>query len=165
VVGRASRGFTYLAILFAVAIVSGGLALAGEVWHTAQQREKEAELLRIGDEYRKAIERYYLSGPRQYPRALEDLLKDPRHAGTVRHLRRLYADPVSSLPWHPVPAPDGGIAGVHSVSMETPRKSDGFPQRYQDFSKARTYADWKFVFVPSRQSVTTADGGRNDASR
>ena len=43
-----------------------------------------AELLHVGNEYRKAIERYYLSGPRQYPRTLADLLMDPRQPGTAR---------------------------------------------------------------------------------
>lgn len=147
-VGRHPKGFTYLAILFAVAILSGGLAMAGEVWHTTMQREKEAELLRVGEEYRQAIERYYLAGPRHYPRTLEDLLKDPRHAGTVRHLRRLYPDPISGGDWTVVSAPGGGIAGVHSTSTASPMKVEGFPLLYRDFAKASAYADWKFVFVP-----------------
>jgi type II secretory pathway pseudopilin PulG len=152
-VGARSRGagFTYLAILFAVAILSGGLALAGEAWHTTVLREKEAELLHIGDEYRRAIERYFLSGPRQFPRSLEDLLMDPRHAGTVRHLRKLYPDPISGGEWAVVKAPDGGIAGVHSVSTEAPVKVAGFPAVYRDFAKARSYAEWKFVFVPAER--------------
>ena len=75
---RRVAGFTYMTILFIVAIMGAGLALVGEVWHTAAVREKEAELLHVGNQYRKAIQRYYLSGPRQYPRTLDDLLKDPR---------------------------------------------------------------------------------------
>ena len=55
----------------------------------------EAELLYGGNQYRRAIERYYVSGPRQFPRALEDLLKDPRKPGTERYLRKLYIDPLS----------------------------------------------------------------------
>ena len=47
------RGFTYLTVLFVVAILAGGLALVGEVWHTRRAREKEAELLFIGNQYRK----------------------------------------------------------------------------------------------------------------
>ncbi|HJV09936.1 MAG TPA: type II secretion system protein, partial [Burkholderiales bacterium] len=74
-----SRGFTYLGVLFLAVIMAGGLAITGDVWHTATMREKEAELLFVGNQYRKAIQRYYLTGPqRQYPRSLEDLLKDPR---------------------------------------------------------------------------------------
>src|SRR5205807_5607167 len=39
------RGFTYLTVLFIVAILMGGLALVGEVWDTWAKREKEADLL------------------------------------------------------------------------------------------------------------------------
>ena len=49
-----ARGFTYLTVLFMVAILAGGLALIGEVWHTSAMREKEAELLFVGQQYRKA---------------------------------------------------------------------------------------------------------------
>jgi len=151
VVGQARRcdGLTYLTILFVVAIMGGGLALAGEVWHTAAQREKEAELLHIGNEYRKAIERYYLAGPRQYPRNLSDLLTDPRQPGTVRHLRRTYPDPITGAPdWGLVKAPDGGVAGVYSLSEERPLKNVGFRLLDKGFEGAVTYANWKFIATP-----------------
>lgn len=140
------RGFTYLTVLFLVAILAGGLALAGEVWHTSAMREKEAELLFIGHQYRKAIERYYLSGPqRQYPRTLEDLIKDPRRPNPERYLRRLYPDPVTGKDFALVKAPDGGILGVHSPSAQKPLKSGGFRVRDAAFEGASKYADWKFV--------------------
>ena len=145
-------GFTYLAALFAVAILGGGLALAGEVWETSAKREKEAELLFAGNQYRKAIERYFLSGQQQYPRALEDLLKDPRRPGTVRYLRKLYPDPLTGKEWGLVKAPDGGILGVHSLSQERPLKAAGFRLRDAAFEGAQKYSDWKFVHalpVPS----------------
>ena len=146
-VRRASRGFTYLAVLFVVAILGGGLALAGEVWQTSATREKEAELLFVGNQYRGAIERYYLSGPqRQYPRELEDLLKDARMPGTRRYLRRLYADPMSGkAEWGLVKAPDGGIMGVYSLSEEATFKRAGFRRRDATFAGALKYSDWKFV--------------------
>lgn len=140
------RGFTYLTALFMVAILAGGLALAGEVWHTSAAREKEAELLFIGHQYRKAIERYYLSGPqRQYPRALEDLLKDPRRPGAERYLRKLYPDPVTGKAFALVKAPDGGILGVHSPSEDKPFKTGGFKVRDAAFEGKSKYSDWKFV--------------------
>jgi type II secretory pathway pseudopilin PulG len=140
------RGFTYLAALFMVAILSGGLALAGEVWDTSARREKEAELLFVGNQYRSAIQRYFLSGPqRQYPRALEDLLKDARRPGTERYLRRLYPDPITGKEWVLVKAPDGGILGVHSASQESPLKVAGFRPRDATFESAKAYSDWKFV--------------------
>lgn len=145
-----SGGFTYLTILFIVAIMGVGLALIGQVWHTAALREREAELLHVGSEYRKAIERYYLSGPRQYPRNLTDLIKDPRQPGTVRYLRKLYPDPVSGKDeWGLVKAPDGGIAGVHSTSEDKPLKSGGFAVRDKEFEAKEKYSDWKFIYSPA----------------
>ena len=147
-------GFTYLSILFAVAIMGAGLALTGEVWHTAAAREREAELLQVGEEYRKAIERYYLSGPKQYPRTLADLLKDPRQPGTVRYLRRLYPDPITgSAEWGVVKAPDGGVAGVFSPSEASPLKVAGFVVRNADFEGKKKYSDWKFVYSPATAAI------------
>ena len=147
-------GFTYLTALFIVAILAGGLALIGEVWHTTTLREKEAELLYVGNQYRKAIERYYLNGPRQYPRALADLLKDPRKAGTERYLRRIYVDPITGKDeWGRGNAPDGGIMGVHSLSAERPLKSAEFRTRDKEFENTEKYSDWKFVFTPALQAT------------
>ena len=144
------RGFTYLSVLFVIAMMGGGLALVGELWHSAATRDREAELLFVGNQYRKAIERYYLGGPRQYPRALEQLLKDARKPATERYLRRLYPDPVTgSGEWGLVKAPDGGIMGVHSLSEAAPVKSANFLARDKEFAGAAAYTDWKFVFVPA----------------
>jgi type II secretory pathway pseudopilin PulG len=146
---RANRGFTYLIALFLVALMAAGSATLGEMWHTASLREKEAELLYVGNQYRKAIERYYLTGPRLYPRTLEQLLKDPRAPATVRHIRQLYPDPITgSSEWALVKAPDGGIMGVHSRSEAPPLKKASFKLRDRELADAKTYADWKFVFNP-----------------
>jgi type II secretory pathway pseudopilin PulG len=153
VVSTREQGFTYLAALFAVAILGGGLALVGEVWETSAKREKEAELLFAGDQYRKAIERYFLSGQRQYPRSLEDLLKDSRRPGTVRYLRKLYPDPLTGKEWGLVKAPDGGILGVHSLSQEKPLKVAGFRARDAAFEGAQKYSEWKFVHALPAQPV------------
>ncbi len=49
------RGFTYLSLLFFVAVLSVGLATVAVSWQTARQREKEAELLYAGAAFREAI--------------------------------------------------------------------------------------------------------------
>jgi len=140
--------------------MAGGLALIGEVWHTAAVRERETELLHVGNEYRKAIERYYLAGPRQYPRSLADLLKDNRQPGTVRHLRRIYVDPITGKDdWGLVKAADGGIAGVHSLSQDAPLKSGGFAVRDAAFEGKAKYADWQFIYAPA-PAVTRAPATR-----
>ena len=145
---RASQGFTYLTAIFAVALIGLGLMLAGEAWRTAMQREREAQLLYIGNQYRSAIGRYYRGGPAQYPRSLADLLKDARQAGTARYLRKLYPDPVTGADnWGLVKTPGGDIMGVYSLSSATPFKTFGFAEG-NDFADAKTYADWKFVYQP-----------------
>ena len=148
------RGFTYLTVLFLVAFMGLGLALAGEVWQTGLAREREAQLLYTGNQYRRAIERYYLSGLHQYPRSLEDLLKDPRRPDTQRYLRKLYPDPVAPKgEWGIVKGPDGGIMGVYSQSGDKPIKVTGFALVNRDFENAGKYSDWKFVYSPQTQQV------------
>jgi type II secretory pathway pseudopilin PulG len=146
------RGFTYLTVLFLVALMGLGLSLAGELWHTSVMREREVQLLYAGNQYRRAIERYYVSGLNQFPRALEDLLKDPRKPGTERYLRKLYPDPLTGKgEWGIVKAPDGGIMGVFSQSEDKPIKTSGFAFVNRDFEGAGKYSDWKFVYNPASQ--------------
>jgi type II secretory pathway pseudopilin PulG len=146
------RGFTYLTALFVVAILAGGLALAGTVWEQAAQREREAELLFIGQQYRRAIGLYYDSTPgtvKRYPQALEDLLKDPRQPATQRYLRKLYPDPFGGKEWGVVKGSDGGVAGVYTLSEAKPIKVSGFKVRDASFEGAQTYAAWKFTHTPA----------------
>lgn len=162
---RRAAGFTYLTVLIVVAIMGVGLALVGELWHTAAAREREAALLHVGEQYRRAIERYVLGGPRQYPRTLADLLQDPRKPGVERYLRQPYPDPVTnSDDWGLVKAPDGGVMGVHSRSTGKPFKAARFPPALAAFEGAKTYADWKFVFVPADQPVAQTPGAVKPAA-
>lgn len=145
-------GFTYLVLLFAVAIAGVGLAAAGVMWHTAQQRGKEAELLFIGEEFREAIALYYYRTPgqvREYPRALGELLEDPRYPSVQRYLRRIYRDPMTGRPeWGLVRTPEGRIMGVYSLSKERPVKVSNFAEAHKAFANKAAYADWKFIFEP-----------------
>ncbi len=157
IVNPRERGFTYVAVLFAIAFMSLGLALTGEVWRTALARDRETELLYAGNQYRRAIERYYLNGPRQFPRALQDLLKDPRKPGTERYLRKLYFDPLTGKnEWGLVKAPDSGIMGVYSLSEDSPKKVANFGFANREFEGASKYSDWKFIYNPGAQQVPIA---------
>jgi len=151
------EGFTYLTILFVIAFIGIGLAVAGQVWHTQALRDREADLLFAGDQYRLAIQRYYLSGPRQFPRSLEDLLRDPRQPGIARYLRKLYFDPVTGKSeWGLVRAPDGGIMGVYSTSDDKPIKTGGFSVADAAFEGAEKYSDWRFVYAGQTQAPSTS---------
>ena len=144
----AQRGFTYLGFLLFVAIAGAGLAAYSELASHAAQREKEAELLFRGEAYRAAIESYYRKEQR-YPQSLEQLVEDKRYPTPVRHLRRLYPDPLTGeASWALVEAPGGGVMGVHSRSEEAPIKTANFSLKNQLFADAQTYADWKFVHSP-----------------
>ena len=150
--GKCCCGFTYVALLIAVAVIGVGLAAIGPVSHTFQLREKEGQLLFVGDEFRRAIGMYYERSPgglKQYPKKLEDLLRDERYPNVQRYLRKIYADPVTGKKdWGLVEVPGIGIMGVYSLSELPPVKTANFPALYQSFQNARTYSDWKFVYVP-----------------
>jgi type II secretory pathway pseudopilin PulG len=153
-------GFTYLAMLLAVAVIGIGLAATSEVWVQSRQREKEQELLFVGNQFRQAIGLYYRNSSDQltpgvaYPKKLEDLLEDKRGVVTKRHLRRLYADPLTGkTDWGliPIKAPDGDrIMGVYSKSQMTPIKTAGFRERDKTFEGANHFSDWKFFYEPQR---------------
>lgn len=161
---RSQGGLTYLGVLLAVAILGTGLAATGMVWRTARLQDNEKELLFVGNEFRKAIEAYYLRSPgpvKQYPPNLEALLQDQRIPTTERYLRRIYRDPITDLPdWGLVRAPEGGIAGVFSLSEARPMKQANFSERDAAFAKAAKYSDWRFVFMPQ----TTMAGGLGPAT-
>jgi type II secretory pathway pseudopilin PulG len=144
---RVQRGFTYIGFLIAVAVTGMGLASYAEFASHAAQREKEAELIFRGEQYRDAIASYYKKEQR-YPKALDELLEDKRFPMPVRHLRRLYRDPVTGAEWALVEAPGGGVMGVHSKSEEAPIKTGNFGAKNQEFTDLPTYADWKFIHSP-----------------
>lgn len=150
------RGFTYLAILFAIVFLGIGLVAVSEVWTTASQRDKEEELLYVGREIRNAIGRYYEASPagnKRYPPSLEDLLKDSRFPTIKRHLRQIYRDPLTNeATWGLIAAPTGGIRGVHSLSDKEPIKLAGFDSDEEAFAGKKKYADWMFIFAPPSTS-------------
>jgi type II secretory pathway pseudopilin PulG len=150
---RCQRGLTYIALLLAIALHGAVLAAAGSVWYIAQKREKERELLFIGDQFRRAIRAYAQGGPGlqgQLPKTLDDLLLDPRFPGVKRHLRKIFVDPVTwKKEWGLVKTPDANaIIGVYSLSEEAPLKMTNFQPADQAFEGAAKYADWKFVYKP-----------------
>ena len=153
---RSARGFTFLWVLLAVAFLGIALAAVGTMWATVAQRDREAQLLFVGDAYRNAIASYYNSGPvaHQLPRDLEDLVDDRRLPQPRRHLRRLYADPMTGrTDWQLSRDPDGGIFGVSSTSQRAPFKRSNFSAQDGQFEGTECLCDWKFEFTPSRAAV------------
>jgi len=149
---RGAAGFTYLGVLFAVAVLGMALAMAGTLWSISDRREREARLLWTGDQYRQAIASYFLSGPagvRQYPQSLDDLIEDHRGPVLQRHLRRQYPDPMTGQSdWQLERLGDGAIIGVRSASTDRPIKQAGFREEDTAFESASCYCDWVFAYLP-----------------
>ncbi|MCV2354915.1 type II secretion system GspH family protein [Paucibacter sp. B2R-40] len=113
------RGFTYLWLLFMVALGGVALAALGQRQQLVQQREREAELRFRGEAIAKAIGGYMRASPagaNSLPQRLEDLLEDRRSGTVQRHLRRLYADPFTGrADWQLI---------VGHVAVKKPRDQD-----------------------------------------
>lgn len=146
---REEGGFTYLALLFAVAISSVAMAGTAALWSLEARREKEVSLLFVGQQYRAAIASYYANGlgdAKVYPAKLDDLLEDRRDGVPRRHLRSPYLDPITnSARWGLVRAPGGAIIGVHSLSTERPLKRRGFTDDNLRFADKQHYQEWQFI--------------------
>ncbi len=128
---RAERGFTYVLLLFSVALMGASLAALGSQWQVAGQREREAELLFRGLQIRDALQRFNAltpAGTRGLPLALDELLVDRRGLAPRHHLRRLYADPFSGqADWALLRDAAGGIVGVHSRSQRPALRQHDLP--------------------------------------
>ena len=149
----AQRGFTFIALLVAMLLLS--LATQGVMTSVSQQaqREREADLLRIGHTYAQAIGAYYEASPgviKRWPTALEDLLEDKRLVTVKRHLREVYPDPITrSSNWGLILAADGGFTGVHSYSVIAPIRSTPVGLGLGPIPNVTRYADWQFVYRPA----------------
>ena len=73
-----------------------------------------------GEQYRLALHTFKASSADgSGPDSLDQLLEDKRSGKPVRHLRRLYSDPISRGPWK-LQIVGGKINGVYSASTENP---------------------------------------------
>lgn len=150
--GVSAHGFAYVLLLIAVSVVgivaSASLSLGSQI----ARSDAEQHLLAIGTEFEQAI-RAYAAVPANAtgavnargPRSLEDLLKDPRSASPRRHLRQIYADPLTGKDtWGTVKDPAGFIMGVYSLASGKPIKQTGFAAQQVGFEDAETYSSWVF---------------------
>ncbi|MBV1777384.1 type II secretion system GspH family protein [Burkholderiaceae bacterium DAT-1] len=147
-------GFTYIAALCILVILSVLSLRVAEEWTMSERRQREDELLYIGHQFRQAIALYYAESPgsqKRYPHELSDLLLDRNLTRTARPLRKIFIDPMTrTSEWGLVMDPkDGvGIIGVYSRSTGQPIKQDNFAPSDAAFKGAKQYQDWKFVFTP-----------------
>jgi len=152
--GSRQGGFTYLLALVAVTAVGIAAAATAEIWSTTRQREKEAELIWVGNQFRQAIGVYYERSPgaiKQYPHTLEDLLEDRRYISIQRYLRRIYTDPLTGqADWIPIQGAGGGIAGIRSASTASTAST------INEIGQKGAGGDWRFVYEPAAKSQMPA---------
>jgi len=148
------KGSVLLFLLVAVVLMGLLAGIAGSTWKTITQRAKEEELLWRGNQIRKAIGSYYTTAKAgtlsTFPQTLEQLVHDPRMVGTVRHLRKVYPDPMTGKDWELIVDPTGRIQGVHSSSQLEPFKKDNFSAENKDFVGKSAYSEWRFVYTPQK---------------
>ncbi|BCG02458.1 hypothetical protein PPGU19_070260 (plasmid) [Paraburkholderia sp. PGU19] len=159
----------YLALLIGIAII--GVAAAGTIQLGAlyQRRMAEKELLYIGDQFQRALLSYADNSPvglPTQPRTLDELVRDPRYPNPMRHLRRVYADPMTGKPdWVLILSPNGQtIVGIHSASHEHPIQLRQFPERFHGFEDKRSYTQWVFIarrpqLAPGQRPPNSEVGG------
>ena len=161
------RGFTLLGVILLAALLAIAAATTLSAGVTLQRRAAEDDLLAVGLEFRNAFKSYYdaaISTPR-YPAKLEDLLRDPRFPGVRRHLRKLYADPLTGkADWATIPAPGGGIMGVYSKAEGTPIKLALFVPEFASFEGKSSYAEWQFAYLAPELGGPAAQGTNANAS-
>jgi len=159
---RPARGLVLLALLIMLVLVGVGALGAAEVWSTTLKRERETELLFVGEQYRRAIQSYWKMSPgrRAYPPSIDVLLTDNRFPNPVHHLRRVYRDPMTeSGEFEPI-LQSNALMGIHSVSTDAPIKQANFAAPYKQFEKAESYAQWLRLSAAGR-----ADAGDDPGQR
>jgi len=156
---RHAAGFTYVSMVFFVAILGLVGAATLKVDTLLRRAAAEQDLLEIGAEFSEALRSYAAATPRGYPTApptLQELLKDPRFPGTRRHLRKIFVDPVTGKDaWGIVYQGDKiGVLAVYSLSQAQPLKLANFDARFLNFENKEHLSEWKFTATGQGASVT-----------
>lgn len=166
-------GFAYMLLLIAVAVIGVAAASALSVGSTMARRDAEQQLLAIGEEFQRALSSYagISSGEvapaltpapgiaagspasgvplapsgASGPRTLDDLLRDSRVPQVRKHLRQIYADPLTGkAEWGLVRDNQGFIVGIYSLADGRPIKRTGWPAQWAHFEEQKSYAGWVF---------------------
>lgn len=178
-------GFAYVLLLALIAVIALLASSAIRLGAQMARRDAEQSLLFVGSEFSSALRSYaaFSNAPHSSvplssalpaaaalrgPRTLEELLKDNRSPGLKRHLRKIYADPMTGLEnWGLVKDPAGFIVGVYSLAPGRPIQQTGFDARLSNFEEAQTYADWVFALsiLPALPSVSSTPSIPTSAPR
>jgi hypothetical protein len=142
-------GFAYIGLLIVIALINLSASYSLSLGVISDRRQAEVELLWWGENIARAIESYASINTGalvRHPQSLEHLVRDPRYPEIRRYLRRIPVDPMTGRnEWGVIRAPDGGIAGVYSLSTLEPIKKTRFDPGRKDFEQGKTYQDWRFI--------------------
>ena len=161
-----SSGVVLIGVLIALALAALMAVQTGQRLADSRQRDNEAELLFVGEQYRQAIQSYWRESPggaRVWPQRLDDLAEDKRFAIPRRHLRKLYRDPLAPETSWGLVNQGAAVIGVYSQAQGMPFRQTGFSSTQQDFDGARRYADWRFVAALPATPGAAASGPGNGA--
>lgn len=149
---RRERGFGYLVLIFALVAMGFLLAGLGQIWHLNTQREKETQLLDIGHQFSVALESYRrmtAAGQPDTPANLSDLLEDKRFPFPVRHLRKLYRDPMTGQADWQVQTVQEQIVSISSrserVALRQVKSLPDFVRIGSNHLDEARYCDWVFI--------------------
>lgn len=141
-------GYTYLLLLALVALLSTASAVSLQVGESMSYRDRERELLFIGEQFRQALIAYESATPAgmpRWPRELSELVDDRRSGERRSHLRRIYPDPLTgTTTWGVVRDAEGRILAIYSLAAGVPRMKEGFTRQYEAFARADCYKEWVF---------------------
>lgn len=140
-------GFSYLAVLFFMAVIALSLAVTSQHDATMQLREKERDWVFIGLQYQQAIKSYYENSPdgiKRLPKTIDDLVLDRRTLKPLRHLRKNYLDPLTGAEWQLVRDEENFIVGVYSAS-QTEILSKNLLKDFANEQPPVIHADVKFI--------------------
>jgi type II secretory pathway pseudopilin PulG len=133
---RSRHGFTYLMLLWWVAIGSIMLAALGQQWSLESRRQKEIELVFRGEQIRDAIQSYYDATPvepKLLPTSIDDLLEDRRGPVLKRHLRQHWTDPMTGgKEWGLIMA-GPFLKGVYSTAAGHPLRAPSAIEHYDEW--------------------------------
>jgi type II secretory pathway pseudopilin PulG len=130
-------GFTMLAVLAAMFLSALAANTVMQSVSQQDQREREAQLIQIGQMYRQAIKDYYEMSPgaeKQWPKTLEDLTHDVRFVDLRRHLRETNGRT--------------GISGVYSKSTDQPLNTARLSLSGFEMPSITQYAERRFEYIP-----------------
>jgi len=156
-------GFTYLGLLILLAVLALVGAMGVKLGAVSRRHAAEQALLETGAAFSAALRSYARATPAGQPvapKTLRDLLRDPRYPGQVRHLRKVFIDPLTGRSeWGVVEDPEeGGITAVYSLASGKPIKLTGFDSRFIDFDGKQAYNDWRFARPPETMTGTNGPG-------